>query len=83
MPSEEEVELTVADTGSGVPEELQETLFEPFRTSKDLFQELDISIGTLGLGLTSVYHLLDSVGGSIELAENSKKDPQTKIKDFI
>ena len=52
------VHLTVADTGPGIPEEIREHLFEPFRTTKPQ------GSGT-GLGLSIVYGAVKQAGGWI------------------
>lgn len=54
------VELRITDNGPGVPEPLQESLFEPFVSSKEVGQ------GT-GLGLSVTRSLVESSGGQIEL----------------
>jgi signal transduction histidine kinase len=50
--------LTVADTGSGMPSEVQARIFEPFYTTKPDGQ------GT-GLGLSMVHKLITSMGGMV------------------
>jgi len=54
------VGFSVADTGCGVPAELQATIFEPFFTTKE------VGKGT-GLGLAAAYAVVRSHGGSIEV----------------
>ena len=53
------VELVVADTGSGIPPEVMERMFEPFYTTKPQGK------GT-GLGLSTVYGIVRSHGGLVE-----------------
>jgi len=50
------VRLSVADTGPGMPDEIREHLFEPFRTTKPA------GSGT-GLGLSIVYGAVKQAGG--------------------
>jgi signal transduction histidine kinase len=54
------VQLTVADTGQGIPEEIRSRVFDPFFTTKPP------GSGT-GLGLTQVYGFTKHAGGYVEL----------------
>lgn len=56
--------LTVADTGTGVSEEVKARIFEPYYTTKELGK------GT-GLGLSMVYGIVDQSQGFIFLDSNS------------
>jgi two-component system cell cycle sensor histidine kinase/response regulator CckA len=54
------VSLEVADTGSGIPPHLQDVIFEPFYTTKE------VGHGT-GLGLSTVLSIVRSHGGAVQL----------------
>lgn len=65
--------LQIEDTGSGIPEELQSQLFQPFFTTK--------SSGTgTGLGLASVKSLLDQAGGSISFTSGADRGTTFQIR---
>lgn len=54
------VEVSIADTGTGIPEAIRDRIFDPFFTTKDA------SKGT-GLGLSVVHSILKKQGGFINL----------------
>jgi PAS domain S-box-containing protein len=54
------VKISVADSGTGMPPEVQARVFEPFFTTKD------ISKGS-GLGLPQVYGFVQQSSGSVEI----------------
>lgn len=56
------VELRVTDNGPGIAKEMQNVLFEPFRTSK---------ARGAGLGLSVCKKIVDGCGGSIEVKNGS------------
>lgn len=60
------IKVSVSDTGTGIPEEIQEKIFEPFFTTKD------IGKGT-GLGLSAVYGSTLKHNGSIHLKSEQEK----------
>ena len=59
-----DVELSVRDTGKGLPADVMSTLFKPFVTTK--------SHG-LGIGLTIVRTIVDAHGGTIERRQQSRR----------
>ncbi len=58
-PAGDEVRIIIADTGAGIPPEVRERIFEPFFTTKT-------DKGT-GMGLATVYGIVDQAGGWIDL----------------
>lgn len=55
----EEIEISVGDTGKGLPEELLEKIFDPFFTTR-------MGKGGTGLGLSIVFNIVTNVlGGSV------------------
>ena len=67
------VRLTVADTGTGMSEHVQEHLFEPFFTTKG-------NQGT-GLGLSTVYGIVRQSGGYIRV--ETAPDKGTTFEIFL
>jgi signal transduction histidine kinase len=55
------IELSIADTGCGIPIEHQDLIFDPFFTTKDPGK------GT-GLGLSNAHRIVEIHGGAIRLA---------------
>ncbi|MBT3586402.1 MAG: PAS domain-containing protein [Halobacteriovoraceae bacterium] len=57
------LELQITDSGDGIPKEVQEKLFQPFFTTKDVGQ------GT-GLGMSITHKIIMAHGGSIEIDDD-------------
>jgi signal transduction histidine kinase len=68
------VEIEITDTGTGMPEQHIERMFQPF-------QQMDSSLrrkfSGLGLGLTVARRLTDFLGGSLQV--KSKRDAGTQV----
>jgi two-component system NtrC family sensor kinase len=62
--SEKEIQITVKDTGVGIPEELRDKVFEPFFTTKGIGE------GT-GLGLAITYGIVKMHNGDLKLESNN------------
>jgi len=56
----EMIHISISDTGSGIPEDVRNRIFEPFYTTKD------VGKGT-GLGLSIVYDIVKKHNGNIQI----------------
>ncbi len=66
----EKLLLRVSDTGCGIPEEYQRSIFQPFfRVDKSRSREY----GGAGLGLSLVWEIADLHGGSVWVEESSDR----------
>ena len=66
----EKILIRVSDTGCGIPEEYQRSIFQPFfRVDKSRSREY----GGAGLGLSLVWEIADLHGGSVWVEESSEK----------
>jgi two-component system NtrC family sensor kinase len=62
--SENEIQVSVADNGPGIPEDLQRKVFDPFFTTKASGK------GT-GLGLWISYNIVEKMGGTITVTSKA------------
>jgi signal transduction histidine kinase len=70
FPTDDEVEITIADTGKGISEEVLSQIFQPFFTTKDK---------GLGLGLNIAYKTVKEHGGYLAISSEKGKSTQVKF----
>jgi two-component system NtrC family sensor kinase len=66
------VQISVADDGPGIPEEIRDRLYEPFVTTKSEGQ------GT-GLGLSVMYGIVRSHGGRVDFESSAEEGTRFRI----
>ncbi len=71
--SRDGIEVRIADTGPGIPDELREQIFNPFVTTKKT---------GVGLGLSIVSRIIDGHHGTIRV-ENCKKEGPRRGAAFV
>ncbi len=74
MPAADYVRIDVADTGTGIPADIVDKIFEPFFSTKE------VGKGT-GLGLSTVYGIVKQTGGFIYV--DSEADRGTSFHIFL
>jgi signal transduction histidine kinase len=67
------IEVTIEDTGSGIPKEDIEHIFEPFFTTKEEGKGV-------GLGLSVVYGIVTKHGGTIDVESSVGKGTLFRIR---
>jgi two-component system cell cycle sensor histidine kinase/response regulator CckA len=72
MPAAEYVGIDVTDTGTGIPPEIVDKIFEPFFSTKE------VGKGT-GLGLSTVYGIVKQTGGFVYVDSESGKGTSFRI----
>jgi two-component system, cell cycle sensor histidine kinase and response regulator CckA len=72
MPAADYVMIEVADTGAGIPEAIQDKIFLPFFTTKE------VNKGT-GLGLSTVYGIIKQTGGFVYFETGENKGTTFRI----
>lgn len=66
----QQLTLTVTDTGPGISDTLQNTIFEAFRQADGSFTR---EHGGLGIGLTNIRDILHIMGGELSLVSSPKR----------
>jgi two-component system cell cycle sensor histidine kinase/response regulator CckA len=74
MPAAEYVRIDVSDTGTGIPAEIVDKIFEPFFSTKE------VGKGT-GLGLSTVYGIVKQTGGFVYV--DSEPGEGTSFRIFL
>jgi two-component system, cell cycle sensor histidine kinase and response regulator CckA len=74
MPPAEYVRIDITDTGTGIPADIVDKIFEPFFSTKE------VGKGT-GLGLSTVYGIVKQTGGFIYV--DSEADKGTSFHIFL
>jgi two-component system NtrC family sensor kinase len=64
-PGESHLQITLADTGCGIPKDIIEKVFDPFYTTKD-------SSGNAGLGLSIAKGIIDKHRGTVKIESESE-----------
>ena len=72
MPSAEYVRIDIIDTGTGIPAEIIDKIFEPFFSTKE------VGKGT-GLGLSTVYGIVKQTGGFVYVDSEPGKGTSFRI----
>ena len=63
---DQNIRLTIADNGTGIPADIVPKVFDPFFTTKDVGQGV-------GLGLAISHHIMEECNGTIDIASEVGK----------
>ncbi len=74
MPAGEYVRIDISDTGTGIPADIRDKIFEPFFSTKE------VGKGT-GLGLSTVYGIVKQTGGFVYV--DSEEGKGTSFSIFL
>ena len=72
MPAADYVRIDISDTGTGIPAEIVDKIFEPFFSTKE------VGKGT-GLGLSTVYGIVKQTGGFVYVDSEAGKGTSFRI----
>jgi PAS domain S-box-containing protein len=72
LDAEGRIAVTIADTGAGIPLEIQPKIFTPFFTTKE------VGAGT-GLGLSICHRILTGLGGEIEFESTPRRGTEFRV----
>ena len=77
MHKDNQLVITVADTGYGIPEQYRESIFQPFfRVDKSRSREY----GGVGLGLSLVWEIVALHNGKVRVEESSEKGTAIAVR---
>jgi signal transduction histidine kinase len=71
--TEKSIWIYIRDTGKGIPTEVKNQIFEPFFTTKN-------AVKGVGLGLSSVYAIINNHNGDIEVESEVDKGTTFIVK---
>ena len=74
MPAADYVRIDISDTGTGIPADIVDKIFEPFFSTKE------VGKGT-GLGLSTVYGIVKQTGGFVYV--DSEPGEGTSFRIFL
>ncbi len=75
------IEITIEDTGVGIPKEDKKRIFDPFERAQSGAQEAKLSRSGAGLGLSLVKNIVALHGGNVDL--ESEEGKGTTVTLFI